>query len=381
MSRAIALAFVVGLLACAPNRGEAYEKALAEAHRAHHAGRFEAAADHFDEAGRTAKVPRDAIYARYEAALARARAGDVARASRELRAIAAAPPPNAYAAQAVFKAAELGLPSDPAAAYAELEEIALRYPDSGVARVALARILRHDDEDEGGATKTLAHLDALAPRVAGSPLEEHVAYERAKRLAELGRAGEASSAFVTVADRWPYPHGAYFDDALYRASELEEKLDRPREAIDHLERLLSFRETSVTIGSYERPRYVPAVLRIARLYEERLDDRAKARETLHRLYRDFKTSTLRDDALWREAELWQKDGAKETACARLSTLTSDFPDSRYVPCAIERCASIRRPAKSKAPMTCHPYLLRGNEAPEGDEGKKSDEGRARVPSP
>src|SRR5262249_19355859 len=119
----IALLAFSGLsgLGCAPNRGAAYEKALAEAHLAHHVGRFEAAAELFDEAARTAKVPRDAIYARYEAALARARAGDIARASKELREIANANPPNAYSAQAAFKAADLASKSDPAAGYVELE--------------------------------------------------------------------------------------------------------------------------------------------------------------------------------------------------------------------------------------------------------------------
>lgn len=352
-------------VACAPNRGAAYEKALAEARRANHAGRFDTAADRFDEAARTAKVARDGVYARYEAALARARAGDVARASRELRAIADAKPPNAYSAQAAFKAAVLAGESDPSAGYAELEAVALRWPETGVARVALTRILRHDDEV--GPAKTLAHLDALAPKVAKTALEEDVAYERAKRIAELGRTEEARSSFVAVADRWPYPGGNYFDDALYRASEMEETLGRYKEAIGHLERLLSFRERSVTIGSYERPRYIPAMLRIAKLYEERLGDRQKARETLHRLYADFETSTLRDDALWREAELWQKDGDKDTACARLSTLTSDFPDSRYVPCAVERCSSIKRPAKSKAPKTCRAYITREPSREPGEE--------------
>jgi TolA-binding protein len=366
-SSTLGLLFVllVASSACAPNRGAAYEKALAEGRRAHHAGRFDVAADRFDEAARTAKVPRDAVYARYEAALARARAGDVARAAAELRAIANAKPPNAYAAQAAFKAADLAGKSDPSAGDAELEAVALRFPESGVARVALERLIRHDDET--GAARTLAHLDALAPKVAKTSLEEVVAYERAKRLAELGRLEEARDALVSVADRWPYPTGAYFDDALYRASEIEEKLGRPREAIALLERLLSFRESSVTVGSYERPRYVPALLRIAKLYEENLHDRARTRETLHRLYTDFKTSTMRDDALWREAELWQKDGDHDTACARLATLVSDFTDSRYVPCASERCPSIKRPAKSKAPKTCHAYLIRGSTASSGEE--------------
>ena len=140
--------------------------------------------------------------------------------------------------------------------------------------------------------------DAPSPRTKGSNLEELLAYERARRLDMLGRSAEARDAYVDCANRWPYPKGAFFDDSLYRASEMEEKLGRPKEAIDHLERLLSYREKSTTIGSYERPRYVPAVLRIAKLYEERLNDRGKARDALHRLYSEFTTSTLRDDALF-----------------------------------------------------------------------------------
>jgi outer membrane protein assembly factor BamD (BamD/ComL family) len=79
---------------------------------------------------------------------------------------------------------------------------------------------------------------------------------------------------------------------------------------------------------------------------------------------------MRDDALWREAELWRKDGDASTACDRLATLAGDFPDSRYVPCASLRCPAIKRGAKSKAPATCHDYLLRetGKAKPEGDPG-------------
>lgn len=354
--RRLALALALLAVGCAPNRGAAYEKALAEARRAHHAGRFEEAAARFDEASRTAKVPRDAVYARYEAALARARAGDVARAASELRALAAAKPPTAYSAQAAFKAAQLALRSDEARGYAELEEVALAFPDAGVAQVALARVLRRDDAT-GGPEAALAHVERLRPRASGTPLLEHLLYERAKRLAELGRHQVARDAFLEVADRWPYPFGAYFDDALYRASEMEEALGRPRDAIGHLERLLTFREKADVLGSYERPRYVPALLRIADL-QEKLGDRAAAREALHRLYRDFETSTQRDDALWREAELWRKDGDEGKACDRLEALASDFPDSRYVPCVVERCPGVKRPKKSKAPTSCRAYLRR-----------------------
>lgn len=362
--RFAALAASVVVVGCAPNRGAAYEKAMAEASRAHHAGRFDLAAERYDEAARTAKVPRDGVRAKFEAAIARAHAGDFARASTELRAIADAKPKNAYSAQAAYKAADLSWQRDPAAGYAELEAVALRFSDDPIARVALARVLRHDDDS--GPVATLAHLDVLSSKTARTALEGQVAYERAKRLAALDRAEAARDAFLDIAARWPYPVGPYFDDALYAASEQDEKLGRFQEAAAHLERLLSFRESSTMIGSYERPRYVPSLLRLVKIYDERLHDRAKARETLHRLYADFKTSTLRDDALWREAALWTKDGDNATACDRLATLAHDFPDSRYVPCATDRCTSIKRPAKSKAPKICHPYVGR-EERPHDEE--------------
>ena len=352
-----ALAALALLAGCGgPNRGDAYLRSLAEARRDHHDGRFDLAAAKYDEAARTARIPRDAVYARYEAALARARAGDVASAASELRAIATTKPPTAYSAQAAFKAAELARANDQAAGLRELEAVVVDFPESGVAQVALAIVLRHDDESSPEIS--LGHLERLAPRVKGTKVEEKVLYERAKHLDALGRTEVARDAFVDVANKWPYPFGAFNDDSLYRAGEMEEKLGRPREAIALYEHLLSQREESSFMGTYERPRYLPALLRIAQVYEEKLNDRVKAREALHRLYTQFSTSTMRDDALWREAELWRKDGDTGTACDRLATLTSDFPDSRYVPCTSLRCPSVKRPTKSKAPTTCHDYLLR-----------------------
>jgi tetratricopeptide (TPR) repeat protein len=376
VSRAGARALVVGIaalaslgslapLGCAPNRGTVYDRSLAEARRAHHAGLFAAAATKFDDAAKSAKVPRDAVYARYEGALARARAGDVGRATIELHAIAQAKPPNAYSAQAAFKAAELVRTNDQAAGFRELEAVVVDFPEAGVAQVALGLLLRKDDD--AGPEVALAHLDRLQPRVKTAKVGEKVAYERARRLEALGRTSEAKDAYVVVADTWPYPFGGLNDDALYRAADMEDKLGRPKEAIALLERLLSQREVSSFMGSYERPRYLPAILRIAQIYEDKLDDRPHARATLHRLYAEFTTSTLRDDALWREAELWRKDGDASTACDRLATLTGDFPDSRYIPCIAVKCPSLKRPAKSKAPATCHEYLLRETGKPKPEE--------------
>lgn len=366
---ASSLAAMTALAGCAPTRGTAYEKSLAEARLAAHDGRFDVAATKFEDASKNAKVPRDAVFTRYEAALARGRAGDAARSAAELRAIATAKPPNAYSAQAAFKLAELTRKTDDAAGLRELEALALEFPESGVAQVALGQVVKHDDET-GGPAAALAHLEQIAPRVKGTKVEEKVLYERARHLDVLGRTAEAHDAYLKVAAKFPYPFGGFNDDALYRAAEMEEKLGRPKDAIATLERLLAQREVSDLVGSYERPRYLPAILRIAQIYEENLGDRARARSTLHRIYTDFKTSTMRDDALWREAELWRKDGDASTACERLATLAGDFPDSRYVPCAAEKCPSVKRPSKSKAPTTCHAYLLReaGKAKPEADPG-------------
>ncbi len=354
MKRTAAVVVLAVLAGCAPKRGDDYVRSVAEARRAYAAGRYAEAAQGYTNAAAAAKVPRDAVFARYEAALAKIKAGEVEVGVAELRALARAEPRTPYSAPAAFEVAKLTRAADEERGLREMEDVALRYPEDGVARVALLHVLRAEDASRGPAA-TLAHLEALAPKVEGSPLAETVASERAKRLSELGRTAAARDAFRDVAKRWPYPKGAYFDDALFRASEEEEKLGRYAEAIAVLEELLSYRETSEMIGSYQRPRYTPALLRIADLYEKKLHDRAKAREALHRLYADFKTSTFRDDALWREATLFREDGDAASACDRLSLLTRDFPDSRYVPCAVEQCR-VTRPSKSKAPATCRDYL-------------------------
>jgi hypothetical protein len=122
--------------------------------------------------------------------------------------------------------------------------------------------------------------------------------------------------------------------------------------------MLAERESSWLVGSYERPRYEPAMVRLCALARDRLHDHARARACFEKLYRDFGTSELRDDALWEEARLFREDGDPISSCRRLAGLVSDFPDSRYVPCAVAACPGVTRPKKSLAPLACHPYIAR-----------------------
>jgi len=353
---------------CSPSRGDAYKLALAQATRAESAGRFGEAATSYERASEVAKVDRDKSYTLYLSAMMRAQAGDRAEALKRLDVIAAREPPTDDSAAAMYRAALLRIDGGEAErGWADLEKLLSAFPSHGVTRNALGRLLRHHQETEGP-EKTGAWLAKKATELDATELGQIVQYQRARLLEDAKDFGGAEKAFIALADRYPYPRGVHFDDALFRASEAAEKQGRPAVAIEYLERLLKEREASHLMGTYERPRYIPAQKRIATLYETALHDRPRARAAWHRLYAEFKTAVDRDDALWHEAQLWRDDGDVETSCARLSTLVSALPDSRYVPCATKLCPGVARPAKSKAPAECHDYILRPKESePDADE--------------
>jgi TolA-binding protein len=222
--------------------------------------------------------------------------------------------------------------------WADLEALLRAFPSHGVTRSALARIAQHKQETEGDAA-ALAWLEQGKTRYANTALEELFWYRTARHKHAAGQREPAEREYLQLADKFPYPRGVHFDDALFYAAEVAVDLKRPREAITYLERLLRERESAHLMGSYERPRYVPSQRKIAIILEDELRDRAAARDAWHKLYASFTTSLERDDALFREAQLWKADGDLETACSRLRNLASTFPSSRYAPCAEDLCSA------------------------------------------
>jgi TolA-binding protein len=363
----LAVAVAALAAACAPSRGHTYDQAFAAAQRAETAGRFAEASASYDAAARTAERDRDREEARYYAALMLLRAGDVNGGVARLEPIAAASPPEEESASAAFRIADVHIDhGDADRGWTEMAAIVTRFPSSGVAHPALHRVLSHTDQTKGKAA-SLAWLKTLEGGPVGdSEVGELVAYETALHMRDLGDHQGARDAFVAMAQRWPYPHGALFDDALYHASEEDERLGRYPDAVADLRMLLGEREVvgpfvafrpNNMFGSYQRPRMTPAQFRLAYLFAMRLGDRASARSALHAVYTDFLTSDRRPEALWLEAELWRDDGDASTSCDRLASLVHDFPDSRYVPCAHDACPSVSRPDKSDAPKECHAYLM------------------------
>jgi tetratricopeptide (TPR) repeat protein len=347
----------------------AYEVAFAGAQRAEGAGRFTEAVTAYDDAASMARRKPDRDQARWDAAEMEVRAANTADALVRLDAIAA-DATSEHQAEAAYHAAQLRIEHGEAdAGWHSMDQVPRRFPAHGVAYVAIRHLVTH--ADERGPREGLAEIRSLNHDLETTALAQLLAFLEAEHVEALGDDAGARDAYIRIADRWPYPFGGFFDDALWRASALDEKLGRYPQAVDDLERMVKERETTTIVGTYERPQYVPAMLRIGQLYRDRLHDHERARAAFHRLYTDFANSEKRDDALWLEASLWREDGDAVAACRRLSTLVHDFPDSRFVPCAIADCVGLERPAKSAAPRECHPYIRRGSYGPSSSPSSSS----------
>lgn len=366
---AVVLAAVLAAGCGGPKRPPELLAESAAAARATSAGRPEEAARHYEAAARVPGAERSRSHYLFLAARAHARAGRRGDAARLYRALADQRPEALESAQARLELArDAEARGELAAAAAEYRRVVVDHPRSGLVAQAARHVARLA-EASGGPVAARDALDDLARAVEGTEADEAVRFQAARaRAAAAGGPSDreaALAAFLRLADDHPYPKGAHFDDALYEASLLEEGLGRRDRAVAHLERMLDERESAHTLGTYERPKYLPAIQRIAALHE-RAGDRARAREAWHRLATEFRTSVLRDDALWNEARLFREDGDAKGACAALDELVSSFPDSRYVPCATSQCPGVTRPKASRAPATCRGYLSRAPEPAASD---------------
>jgi tetratricopeptide (TPR) repeat protein len=300
-----------------------------------------------------ADKPRDAEEARYRAADAYARAGDLPKAQTLYRALAASPTPSERQSRAEFALAELLERSGQVEAGQEqLARAIRRHPNSGVARGALVRHLDYL-RGRGGSALVLSYLADESRASARSELSETLVYRRARELDAVGQAAAARDGYLDCAARFPYPIGAYWDDALLRAARKELELGSPTRAIAHLQRMLAEQEGASIMGSYERARYAEAQLEVGRIYRDVLHDPARARQELRKVWLLHPKSPLVDDALFQEALLAHQGGDQQGSCAALTILVRNRPDSRYAPCAHLMCAALAPGASA-----CHDYIKR-----------------------
>ncbi|HEY4158537.1 MAG TPA: tetratricopeptide repeat protein [Polyangiaceae bacterium] len=344
--------FALLVAACAPTLPAPYVHARDGAERAYSSGDYARAAELWLEAARTARPGRDHDEADYRAAASFERAEDLAHARALYQELARGH--SERAPRASFDLAELEIKTgDAERGYAALEAAVHAYPSSGVAGTALNRYLSRVSE-QGGPSAVLAYVAQAEPSLDKSERAEQLLYARARALDELTQSEQALAAYLAVAARFPYPYGAYWDDALFRGAADAELLGRPEQAISLLTRMLAERETSRLSGSYERPRYAEAAFHVAEIYRDRLHDAAAAKRAFARVFDDFPTSTLRDDALWNLALLAHAQGDGADSCASLARLVRELPDSRYAPCAKQLCPTLT----AMPGRECHAYIER-----------------------
>jgi tetratricopeptide (TPR) repeat protein len=346
-------------LGCAPTLPRPYVEAKAAGHRAYGAGRYDEAATYFRSAAEKAERIKDRDEVLYLEAASFQRAGRNREAKVAYEALVVLSPSGERAARAAYETVQLELSEgDEAKGWKMMHDFVLSYPKSGLARRALLRYLVHLDEEQG-AEATVAYLEKGNAWYEAHELGEAALYQKAIRLERLDRLEEARDTFVACANKYPYPDGGLFDDSLFRASLLDEKLGQPRKAVEHLRKMLYVREPSTFQGSYERPRFSEAQMRIGVLYRDALGEPDAARREFRKLYDSFTTSILRDDALWAEAQVASKQGDRAGSCDAVTLLVKKLPDSRYAPCAKLLCDDA---PEVDPPRECRPYVERELEA-------------------
>jgi TolA-binding protein len=328
---------LAAVLGCGgPRHGEAFLGSFRAAQRAHNAGRYAEAAEGFAKAARVAQRVKDRDEALFLAARMKEKLGRWDEARKDYRELARVSPDGPRTARAVFDLAHLEIEhGDEAAGWALLERAIERYPGHGSTRNALGRLAEHL-ATRGGEAALRARLARWLDALRGTDAEQQLKYELARSLERDGALREAHAMLLRAAREHPYPTGPLTDDALWRASHVAERLGDAALAVADLRELLSDRETAAG-GSYERPRFPEAQLRIALLYRDRLGDRAAARRELRVMHTRHAKSVLADDALWYEAELWARDGDAERACDVVAELALRYPGSRYRRCVALVC--------------------------------------------
>jgi TolA-binding protein len=349
----ICLGFALALAACAPAYGDAYLAQLAAGRRAYHAGRYVEAARAYDEAAAKALRVKDRDEARFMQARSFERAERWREAEDAYRRLVADSPRGPRAPRAAFDIAELEIKhGDEARGWRLLEEAADRYPNHGLCRPSLRRLIEHIAE-QGGEPQVQAFLSRKTSTFRGTDQEQTVAYEIALSLDRAGQKVEAHDAFVATARAHPYPKGGLTDDALVRAARIDEELGRDEEAVRHLRDLLRSREVSSGMGSYERPRYAEAQLLIGEIYRDKIKDHAAARREFAKVCEEHPTSVKCDDAAWAEGKLAHADGDRRDACRVAMKFVKELSESRYAPCARLLC-----PSAPAAKRECPDYIAR-----------------------
>jgi TolA-binding protein len=327
---ALLLSLLVG--GCIPTlskqRGEEHVRALERGDRLHAEDDYDGAAQAYARAASSAERRVDREEALYRRARSLRRAGRLEEAVRVLDEIAAAEPVSRNTVRARYDAARIRIElGDREGGIAGLMTVIREHPDHGNALHALA-IVADDAEAEGGVAARRRLLEELDPQIAQSELHDDLLFALAELELEQDDRQAGRRALERIVDEHPYPQGNRWDEALLRLADLAEEDGDPAGAIEHLEALTLRHEGTWSPGSYTRPSMPRAQLRIARLERDERGDLDRAASAYRRLYDDYPTSTLRDDALFELGDLEERRGDHDAACDLYRRVVEEFEVGR-----------------------------------------------------
>ena len=202
----------------------------------------------------------------------------------------------------------------------------IQNPNSGLAPAmvrAVSNSYHFDSEQLAGAD----WLAQLALKVKKTDVWDSVHFERAKLFRSLEMLNEEEAALMEVVSlgRWG---SQLWDNAIWRAIAIQRinKNDQKEEQL--LLQMLSKKEDSRLIASYNSPYYDDALFRLGELHLERTETQ-KAYDVFQRLS-TWETSRLRDDAMLQCAMIKKVQGDVTAACLHLKLLLERMPESGSV---------------------------------------------------
>lgn len=342
--RAVALAASLALAAplagCGTVGGAPFVRAMSAADKAYSHGRYREAAELYENAATTAERPKDRDEARYAAARCWERVGEEAKALAHYRALVDEDPPGERSFRAAYRAAALlTAQGKPAEGQALLRKILEKAPDQAIARRALRLVVDQIEETEGAAAAE-AFERKLYPSVEKTGLGEAICSDLARRRGVHGDHAGAAKDYLACADKYPYPFGSLWDDALFHASVEHEAAGDFGAAVADLEKMLSVHEASYGNGSYTRPRMPAAALRIGELQRDKLGDKAAARKAFTRVYEAFPQSVQVARAIFFAAQLDKEAGRTADACSLGRRLLEKYPHTKWARRADEPCPAL-----------------------------------------